>query len=204
MTLHSLFKLTSRGRKGYAIIWRATDSTGANTYRVTFNNRDREIALESMAHYTSEDADLVAREWLRAQPMREKPDFKYICNNPRTIEGEDKDCVVRALSIAFNKPYNEVHAICAQSGRRPNKGMRTFEIERAIRLLTGEKDAEVVRSPRGKRSTFTTFAKRNPKGSFIVLKCDHAVALIDGVYHDSSSEPCNLPRSIVTACYRAK
>lgn len=131
-------------------------------------------------------------------------DFQYICNNPRTIDTESHDCVVRALSLAFNRAYPEVHEICAKAGRKPRRGMRNKQIDNALKVLTGTRSSELERFMRGKRCTLATFAKDNPKGNFIVIKRGHAVALIDGVYHDNSSDSCDLPRSIVQACFRAK
>jgi hypothetical protein len=51
-------------------------------------------------------------------------------------------------------------------------------------------------------SSLATFAKDNPKGKWIVVKRGHAVALIDGVYHDIGTD-VGLPRSLVKSYYRA-
>lgn len=130
--------------------------------------------------------------------------FQYICNNPRTIQTETNDCVVRALSLAFNRAYPEVHDMCATAGRKPRRGMMRAQTDKAIQMLTGNKQAKLERYTRGNRCTLKTFARDNPKGNFLVIKRGHAVALIDGVYHDNSTTESDLPRSIVQACFKAK
>ena len=129
-------------------------------------------------------------------------EFKYISKNVRTLPNETNDCVVRALSLAFNVEYPIVHKLCATVGRKPNRGMFPVQTDQAIKHLSGNKSAEMDRLPRGKRQTLTTFAKDNPKGKWIVVKRGHAVALIDGVYHDIGTD-VGLPRSLVKSYYRA-
>ena len=129
-------------------------------------------------------------------------DFQYISNNPRTISTERNDCVVRALSLAFNVEYPKVHELCAQAGRKPQRGMYRKQTNAVIKKLTGKPSAEMDTLPRGGRQTLATFARDNAKGKWIVVKRGHAVALIDGVYHDNGSER-GLPRSLVQCYYKA-
>jgi hypothetical protein len=82
--------------------------------------------------------------------------------------------------------------------------MMRAQTDKAIQVLSANKDAKLERYSRGNRCTLATFAKDNPKGNFIVIKSGHAVALIDGVYHDNGNTEAGLPRSIVQACFRAK
>lgn len=37
--------------------------------------------------------------------------------------GEDRDCVVRAMALAFDLPYQEAHKLCAQYGRKRRRAM---------------------------------------------------------------------------------
>jgi len=129
-------------------------------------------------------------------------EFQYIKNNPRTIDTEINDCVVRALSLSFNVEYSKVHELCAQAGRKPRRGMYRNQTNAVIKKLTGKPSVEMDKLPRGKRQTLATFARDNPKGKWFVIKRGHAVALIDGVYHDNGSER-GLPRSLVQCYYRA-
>ena len=129
-------------------------------------------------------------------------DFQYIKNNPRTIDNEINDCVVRALSLSFNLEYSKVHELCAQAGRKPRRGMYRKQTDAVIKKLSGKPSAEMDKLPRGGRQTLATFARDNNKCKWIVIKRGHAVALIDGVYHDNGTER-GLPRSLVQCYYRA-
>lgn len=129
--------------------------------------------------------------------------FQYIKNNPRTIDFEINDCVVRALSLSFNLEYPRVHEMCAKAGRKPRRGMSRSQTNAVIKKITGKPSAEMDKLPRGGRQTFATFARDNSKGKWIVIKRGHAVALIDGVYHDNSTSEQGLPRSLVQCYYRA-
>ena len=129
-------------------------------------------------------------------------EFQYIKNNPRTIDTETNDCVVRALSLAFNVEYTKVHDLCAKAGRKPRRGMYRKQTDAVIKALTGKPSAEMDKLPRGGRQTFATFARDNAKGKWLVIKRGHAVALIDGVYHDNTTGR-GLPRSLVQCYYKA-
>jgi len=129
-------------------------------------------------------------------------DFQYIKNNPRTIDTERNDCVVRALSLSFNVEYTKVHELCSKVGRKYQRGMSRTQTNKVIKQITGKPSAEMDKLPRGGRQTLATFARDNAKGKWIVIKRGHAVALIDGVYHDLGTEQ-GLPRSLVQCYYRA-
>jgi hypothetical protein len=125
--------------------------------------------------------------------------------NPRPDGlNETNDCVVRALSLAFNWPYSDVHTICAAAGRKPRRGMYRHQTDKAIAKLSGNPAAmgnDIY--PRSIRPTFAQFARENPKGRFIVIKRGHAVALIDGVYHDMAHSAGCGARCRVQYYYRA-
>lgn len=201
------YKITSKIRKGYVMLWshREIGAPASSTvFHLTINNEDAGLASDSTKYFTLADANMRATELLRQQPLKELPaDFNYICNNPRTISTEKNDCVVRALSLAFNVEYAKVHELCAKAGRKPRGGMYRKQTTSVIKKLTNNADAELQTLAKGKRQTLTTFARENPKGKWIVIKSGHAVALIDGVYHDNGAMGMGLPRSIVQAYYRA-
>jgi hypothetical protein len=124
----------------------------------------------------------------------------FIAANPRSpdFSGERNDCVVRALSIASGLHYATAHEYCAKAGRPRGRGMYDPQVDRAISLIEG-KQVEMEWS--FERRTFAEFARLNPVGRFIVLKRGHAVALVDGVYHDMALSICGA-RSIVRKFYR--
>lgn len=200
--MNQQYKLTSKSRKGYVIVWshREIGAPASDTvFCVTINNADAGLAMDSTKYKTIADAHQRAKELLREQPIKELPaGFQFCSNNPRTIEGERNDCVVRALSLSFNKPYEEVHEICKRIGRKAGKGMNYTQIDKAIAALTGDQFKKLDRL--SKRQTFTTFARDNSSGKYLILKRGHAVALIDGVYHDNGTR--GEPRAIVNAVYK--
>ena len=124
----------------------------------------------------------------------------FICANPRTIDNESNDCTVRSTSLALNKPYNEVHRIYAAMGRKPRKGSTVALMNKAIQCIT--KDDRVMMRALAE-PTFAQFARSNPTGKFIVVKRRHAVALIDGVWHDAHVS-CVGSRSRVLFYYEVK
>lgn len=202
MRLQPYAKSSNKARQGYAIIWRAIDdASGFFNYRVTFNTRAESAALESKSYGSMQTAKEAAHNWLRLQPLKTPPrGFEFASANPRTVEGESNDCVVRALSLAFNKPYAEVHAVCQRAGRTKGRGMNNLMINKAIAELTGQVDAQLQRQQR--KQTFTTFARDHKVGNYLVIKRGHAVALIDGVFHDAGS--IGEPRAIVKSVFRVK
>lgn len=104
----------------------------------------------------------------------------FICANPRAFDFESNDCTVRATSLALNKHYVEVHKAYSEVGRKIGKGCTVRMMNNALEKL---KQGQMVRAL--EEPTFARFARSNPKGKFIVVKRKHAVALIDGVWHDA-------------------
>jgi hypothetical protein len=125
--------------------------------------------------------------------------LKFTAKNPRTIHNEVNDCVVRALTIAFDRAYEVVHEACEQAGRRPMRGMYRHQTTKAIQILSGRQDIRLqwadedsldTYASKRMSPTFAQFAEAHPKGRFIVIKRGHAVALVDGVYYDQRKETC--------------
>ena len=200
MRLQPYVKTRNKAHQGYAIIWRAIDdASGFFNYRVTFNNKDEALASESKSYGSMQTVKEVAQNWLRLQPLKAQPrGFQFINANPRSVDGESNDCAVRALSLAFNKPYSEVHALCAKIGRVEGRGMRSSQIELAIQELSNNGIAKLAKPYRAQ--TFTTFARDNKRGNYLIIKRGHAVAMIDGVFHDAGS--IGEPRAIVKSFYK--
>jgi len=111
--------------------------------------------------------------------------MNFISANPRP-QGlyESNDCTVRATSLAMNKPYTEIHQAFERAGRKPRRGVTIRTMSNALQLIT-QKNQGMIRALN--EPTFAQFARENPKGRFIVTKRGHAVALIDGVWHDAHS-----------------
>ena len=97
-----------------------------------------------------------------------------------------RDCCVRSFSIVLEKPYSEVHAVCAKYGRRKNSGMYDVQ-QRDVAKEYGMTPVKVYGiSPNG-NPTVLQFIKAFPKGRYYVARSGHAFAIIDGVIHDWKS-----------------
>lgn len=67
-------------------------------------------------------------EWMPAAPARVRELFDGSTRWPE----ERNDCVVVALSVAAQIPYDQSHTLCARVGRRPRDGMRTHDALREL------------------------------------------------------------------------
>ena len=124
----------------------------------------------------------------------------FINANPRTIDNESNDCTVRSTSLALNKPYDEVHRVYHVMGRKPRKGTTIPVMNKVLQSITKD-DRVMIKAL--EEPTFAQFARSNPVGKFIVIKRRHAVALIDGVWHDAHVK-CVGARSRVLFYYEVK
>jgi hypothetical protein len=105
------------------------------------------------------------------------------CEAYSSLKGNRNDCVVRALSIAANRPYEECDELFVKFGRKRNH--RTDH--NISKLVHAHLNSEVVSDHlKGQWPTLTQFIKANPKGRFVLTRNGHAFALVDGVVHDWS------------------
>lgn len=103
--------------------------------------------------------------------------FKKV--NPRTIEWETRDCVVRASTIATGLPYDVVHSKYKAAGRKDKKGTPVNLIGEVLDYETGFK-AQTRRSAQ----TLNRFLAVYKTGRWVMCNSRHAWAVIDGVVHD--------------------
>jgi hypothetical protein len=110
-------------------------------------------------------------------------------------EGREGDCVIRAISVATEKPYSEVReALLASAARYAKRYPRSTEAEFIKRSRKG--GYNVHGAYRGylkslgwqytePKETVYLRADMLPRGRLVVLVSRHAVAVIDGVIHDN-------------------
>lgn len=104
---------------------------------------------------------------------------------------QKNDCVVRAIALAFERPYDEVYALLAAEGRACGRATshlitNSWLSERAkYRSFPAEKGQP--------RMNLARFAEEHPRGRFVAKMAGHVVAVIDGVVFDTI-----MPR--MTAC----
>ena len=122
--------------------------------------------------------------------------MKFVKNNPRTIDTENNDCVVRAMTIATGKSYDEMHALFKSHGRRNKCGTPFGVINAALaclglpQLTRIDTDYRLVcgryttRRQETSRPTLARFVSEHREGTYMVIIRGHAFAVIDGVQYD--------------------
>jgi hypothetical protein len=87
---------------------------------------------------------------------------------------EHNDCAVRALATFKNIPYKQAHNTFKQHGR---KDCKATPIPTIIKIL-----GEPVQD---NRMTLNNLIGKYPKGRIYAIKRGHALAVVDGVIHDT-------------------
>lgn len=109
-------------------------------------------------------------------------------------KGTTGDCVVRAISIAAQRPYQEVYdeigIVCQKergSKRRSRKSHPRTGVHKATikRYLGGRGWAWVPTMAIGSGAKVHLRADQLPRGRIIVSLSKHIAAVIDGVVHDN-------------------
>lgn len=112
----------------------------------------------------------------------------YYSNRSELARGEWNDCAVRAIAYATEEKYETIHALAAQAGRQPNRGMRTFQMEDVLKKLYIGLEfnfSEFLRQSKWNRNQCPTLSQvlRMPKfqtGAHVVVVKGHAYAIVDG------------------------
>lgn len=108
----------------------------------------------------------------------------WIRANPNPQKKEVPDCVVRAISIALNKPWFVVYDdLCALGRKECNMPSADSVWGRYLFDLGFEPFMLPAVCPRC--TTINEFTKMYPTGVYIIGTGSHAVAIIDGNYFDS-------------------
>jgi len=108
----------------------------------------------------------------------------YIPYNPNPVGKSTVDCVIRALTKALNKPWDQVYIeLCVEGyilGDMPSSNSvwsAYLKHHGFIKNLIPNSCPDCY--------TVRDFANDNPVGIFILGTGEHAVAVIDGNYYDS-------------------
>ena len=103
--------------------------------------------------------------------------------------GEQNDCAVKAYSIARNWQYDHVHAMFKEVGRKKGRGSTGDMIAKVMGFASwsvlcnsGRVGSTLIKH--GRRLTPGTFAKMYPKGRYICITRNHALAVVDGSVED--------------------
>ena len=107
----------------------------------------------------------------------------YIYANPNPCRREEPDCVVRAVCIATDKDWDEVHwDLCILSHYECTMPSVNWLWELYLKKNGFEKFLLPEACP--KCVTVREFAKRYPKGTYIIGTGTHAVCVRDGNWID--------------------
>lgn len=109
-----------------------------------------------------------------------------------------QDCVIRAIAIAEERPYDQIFDTFSDGGRKNNTG--TPKKLWKLYLHAFQRIAFPARAGLA-RVNLARFTEENPKGRYVLQMAGHLTACIDGVIHDT--EP---PREsgCVYACWKIK
>ena len=114
--------------------------------------------------------------------------MKYIKQLADITYSDRNNCALNAMSIVLNKPYYEVYKLFKDFGRVTGKGSSVRVITTVLNVFkhgSPEKAINNFQMPTKIKMTLSRFAKQYPKGKYYVIKSNHALALIDGVWYDN-------------------
>lgn len=115
--------------------------------------------------------------------VKSKTRNKYY--NPNPLKKETGDCVVRAFCKATGKDWDVVYK-------------ELFELGFELKVMPNSRDnwkeyldrnnfiKHSIKVSRGsRRPTVDSFARNNPKGTFVLQVANHIVTVVDGYYYDT-------------------
>lgn len=108
----------------------------------------------------------------------------WVQTNPNPGKKNVGDCVIRAVSIALNKPWLEVYDELYSVGRQ-EYDMPNSEAVWGLYLYRLGFEPFILPRQCPMCMTIKAFCKQFPKGTYIIGTGPHAVAVIDGNYYDT-------------------
>lgn len=128
-------------------------------------------------------------------------------------KSEKADCVVRAMAVVTQLPYEKAHELVRLTmGRKPKQGTPTDNIHYAMNRFEQEgmrvspNRVLNVRVMKNRRFRLQTFINNNPVGKFVLIVRGHMFAVVDGVLHDNKDivEAGGQMRRIINAAFEIK
>ena len=107
-----------------------------------------------------------------------------------SMHNERNDCVVVAVSIAANQPYDYIHRLFQKYGRKARCGTsdhitRKVLSQLATRRKISKWSVDRPKKPGGGKFTMKTIADQYPRSQrFMAFTCDHAAAVVDSKVED--------------------
>ena len=119
----------------------------------------------------------------------------YIHANPNPVGKYVEDCVIRAISIATNRSWDDVFVhICIQGYLMKN--MPSVNKVWGAYLTSIGFIKEQIPNTCPECYTIRDFCYDNPNGIFILATGSHVVAVIDGDYYDTWDSGDEMPTSV--------
>ena len=108
----------------------------------------------------------------------------YIYRNPNPMGKSVGDCVVRAISIAFNIPWKDVYIDLTDEGFAKCDMPSSNDVWSSY-LINNGFQRKIIPDTCPDCYTIRDFCYDHPRGLYIVATGSHVVAVIDGDYYDS-------------------
>lgn len=116
--------------------------------------------------------------------------FKYYNPNPKRYQVGD--CAVRALTLALNKSWDDVHhEICDTSFEMCN--MPSSNAVWGVVLRRHGFRCYAMPYDLPEFYTVADFARDNPRGVFVLCLSSHVVTVIDGDWYDTWDSSSEIP-----------
>jgi hypothetical protein len=124
------------------------------------------------------------------------------CRTAAALFGETNDCAVRAIALAFDVPYADVHKFLKIAGRPARKGTSFACIDAAVRYFSrgrieGSFHGACYDRPRivghwvalwvREQMTVARFEREMPKGTYLVYTARHLLCVRDYKAEDFTS-----------------
>jgi len=105
--------------------------------------------------------------------------------NPNPLKKETGDCVVRALTKATGKEWDEVYKELFEIGFELKVMPNSDEAWKEYLLRNGFEYCKITVKKGSKRPTVDSFTRSNKKGIFVLRVANHLVTAQDGYYYDT-------------------
>jgi hypothetical protein len=106
-----------------------------------------------------------------------------LCESKR--HNEHKDCAVRAVAVATDYEYDDVHYAFSICGRVPRRGTRWEITEKVVKLLR-HRMIDVTHQFKARTVRTLEREMRHHTGRYIVRVNRHLLPVVDGKVHDWS------------------
>lgn len=116
----------------------------------------------------------------------------FIFANPNPDELFNGDCVIRALSIALNKPWDDIYLDLCTLGFIM-KDMQNADAVWGKYLIENGFKRYILNNECDTCYHLRDFCDDFPEGTYVIATGTHAVAVIDGDYYDTADSGDCIP-----------